>query len=211
MEYDPERPDDLHMNILKKVRNAVRGGKQRWGTAAMKRSLWNDEFSSGYWESLENTADDMVYSYIKKYCGTGSILDLGCGSGNTGCELDATSYRTYTGVDISDVALQKAGRRSELNNRREKNSYVLSDIASYIPDTDYDVILFRESIYYIPAHKIKPTLERYSRHLKQNGVLIVKWHDEKVAETLTPLLQENFRIIERSPPNNAGSLVIIFR
>jgi SAM-dependent methyltransferase len=60
----------------------------------MKRRLWNREFANGRWNFIENTSGDLIYGYIEKYCRGGSILDLGCGSGNTDCELDGDRYGT---------------------------------------------------------------------------------------------------------------------
>lgn len=144
--------------------------------------LWNREFSEGRWNFIEKTPGDVVYAYVEKYCRHGSILDLGCGSGNTGCELDRDSYEDYVGVDISDVAVQKAKRRSKRSGRWQKNSYFQGDIAAFRPKKQVDVILFRESIYYIPRSRISAVLERYAGYLKAGGVEIVRWHEAKGAE-----------------------------
>src|SRR6266568_5347303 len=123
------------MKLATKISNMVRGLKQSWGSSRIKQKLWNKEFAGGRWDFIENTPDDFIYPLIKKYSRNGSILDLGCGSGNTGCELNVNSYREYTGVDISDVALEKAKRRSESCQRGKKNRYALSDISAYVPET----------------------------------------------------------------------------
>jgi len=205
------RSDKSNMNVVKKIKNALRGAKQRWGSEKMKQRLWNEEFASGRWESLENTSSDVIYHYVEKYCRRGSILDLGCGSGNTGCELDSRRYQTYTGVDISDVALEKARRRSEACLRGEKNDYIQSDISAFVPAAKYDVILFRESIYYIPRRQIESTLVRYSEYLRDDGVLIVKWHDAKGSEDLVNLVETKFQIVERHAPELSGPVVLVFR
>ena len=85
----------------------------------------------------------------------GSILDLGCGSGSTANELSGTAYQVYTGVDISDVALENAKKRTEENRRGDKNQYFQSNIFSYVLTRRYD------------ARWI------YSNYLKERGVFIV--------------------------------------
>jgi len=195
------------MKLSVKTRNVLRGLKQSWGTSRIKRSLWNKEFAEGHWDFIENTADDIVYPYIEKYSRNGSILDLGCGSGNTGCELNSNSYREYTGVDISDVALRKASERSRTCGRAQKNHYVQHDIASYSPIRKYDVILFRESIYYIPRIRIKGMLERYARYLEPEGVFIVRWHDSKVGSEIVDF---PFRVIEKYS-TAGGPCIVVFR
>src|ERR1700674_5764890 len=93
------------MYLAQRVRNVSRGLLQRYGTESMKRALWNSEFMGGRWNCLDDTSGDCVYPYVEKYARNGSILDLGCGSGNTGIELDVTAYQQYVGVDISDAAI----------------------------------------------------------------------------------------------------------
>jgi SAM-dependent methyltransferase len=199
------------MDLLKKFQNKWRGLTQSWGTDGMKRKLWNKEFAEGRWEFIENTSGDIIYPYIERYCNNGSILDLGCGSGNTGCELAFDKYREYMGVDISDVALQKATERSKDCNRAGKNRYEQSDITTYTPAQKYDLILFRESIYYVPRFKIKATLDRYVPFLKDDGVLIIRWHDRKAGEDILGLLGDSYRIIETNPAGDAGPMVVVFR
>ena len=109
------------MYLAQRVKNGLRGIAQRWGTPHVKRALWNREFKGGRWNSIEHTPGDVVYGYIEKYCRHGSILDLGCGSGNTGCELNSEKYEDYTGVDISDVAVEKAIERSRMLQRGGRN------------------------------------------------------------------------------------------
>lgn len=185
------------MTIHHKFKNAIRSLTQRWGSYRMKQRLWNSEFSNGRWECLEGTENDIIYEYLEKYCRNGCILDLGCGSGNTGCELNAQKYVHYTGIDISDVALEKARSRSEACQRSRMNHYIQSDISTFVPDEMYDVILFRESIYYLPLQQIVPTLKRYTPHLKEGGVFIIRWHDARDSEAFTKALERQFKIIER--------------
>ena len=101
-------------------------------------------------------------AYLERYAQGGSILDLGCGPGNTANELAAESYRTYLGVDISEAALEKGRRRSGKNGRGSKKSFVQGDFIGYQPAGQFDVILFRESMYHVPVPRIKPVLEHYS-------------------------------------------------
>src|ERR1700751_2816376 len=96
-----------------KIKRAIRARIiKRWGIAASKRLIWDTEFASGQWNYLEHTEGDVIYAYLEKYSERGNILDLGCGSGNTGNELDYGSYESYTGTDVSAVAIRKAELRS---------------------------------------------------------------------------------------------------
>jgi SAM-dependent methyltransferase len=200
------------MYMAQKVRNKLRAFLQAYGPKKIKRALWNTEFSRGRWECLESSVGNSVYQYIEKYANKGSVLDLGCGSGSTGNELDAAAYLDYTGVDISDVAIAKARVRTEENRRADKNSYLQSDIFTYVPTRQFDVILFRDSIYYLPQAKIKRMLDRYSRYLKEGGVFIVTvWTVSGKYKKIVDMIEGSFDLVERNLLGQNNGAVFVFR
>lgn len=145
-----------------------------YGPSGIKKRLWDEEFSGTKWDFINNTVGDCVYPYLEKYAKNGNILDLGCGPGNTANELDAGVYESYTGVDISEAALAKAVKRTHENGRADKNSFVNSDFLGYVPDREFDIILFRESMYHVPYGQVLPILHKFSKNLKSDGVFIVR-------------------------------------
>jgi 2-polyprenyl-6-hydroxyphenyl methylase/3-demethylubiquinone-9 3-methyltransferase len=170
---------------------------QRYGPKRIKRTMWNSEFANGRWTCLEHTPTDCVYPVLAKHAANGSILDLGCGPGNTGNEMDISSYRSYTGVDISDVALEKARHRTAESGRSDKNEYVQSDIFTYVPKKPYDVVLFGDSLYYIPYPRIPAMLERYSQYLTPNGVFIVRLFDVRGKhKAIVDAIEHHFDVLE---------------
>ena len=162
------------MYLATKCRNVVRGLLQAHGTEGVKKLLWNSEFAQGRWNGLDSSPGDCVYPFVETYAHGGSILDLGCGPGSTGNELSMASYADYTGVDISDVAIDKAAKRGAREGRTTKNRYFQADICTYIPDRNFNVILFRDSIYYVPYNRITALLERYAAYLTADGVFVVR-------------------------------------
>ncbi len=199
------------MHVIQKVRNVLRGVLVVWGGTKIRKHLWNSEFAKGRWNCLDETPEDCVYYYVEKYCEGGSILDLGCGSGNTGNELDASKYQDYTGVDVSDVAVQKAIDRTKRSGRSDKNHYFQSDIYTYLPGKNYDVILFRESIYYIPQPRIDPTLDRYSNYLTEHGVFIVRIFDSENCARVVSGIEHSYETVEKYVSANGKTIVIVFR
>jgi SAM-dependent methyltransferase len=198
-------------NLFKRMRMIVNSRiLKKWGNTSKKESIWNDEFSSGQWDYLENTSDDVVYRYLEKYSNMGSILDLGCGSGNTGNEMNPLTYGSYTGVDISNNAIQKALIRSKNNLRQDKNDYACSDITTYRPEKEFNIILFRESIFYIPKSNIIKVLKRYSNYLHKNGVFIVRMCDRGKYESIVCLIEKNFNVLDRSPVSDKN-IVLVFK
>ncbi|MGH9397738.1 MAG: class I SAM-dependent methyltransferase [Terriglobia bacterium] len=200
------------MYTIKKVRDVSRFLIQAYGPPTAKRLLWNRDFLRGRRGRLNDTVDDCLYPFLEKYAHKGSILDLGCGAGSTENELDATSYRDYTGVDISDVAISKAKRRTEEKGRAEKARYVQSDFFGYVPDQQFDVILFRDSIYYVPLPKIKGMLERYSKYLKERGAFVVRLYDRSVKyKTIIDTIKSNFEVVDTNLSSQSKTAVIVFR
>jgi SAM-dependent methyltransferase len=161
------------MGAVKRVYLYLHGLLKRYGPSRMKKFFWDREFASGHWDFIDNTVGDPVYPHLEKYVGEGTILDLGCGPGNTANEL-ACPYRKYVGVDISEVALAKARARTEQTGRTEKNSFICSDFMSFDPGEQFDVILFRESMYHVPLGKVKTILDKYAQFLAEEGVFVVR-------------------------------------
>jgi SAM-dependent methyltransferase len=199
------------MQVTRKLRNLSRALLQRYGTKTIKTYLWNSEFSRGRWACLDSTPGDCIYSVLEKYAGNGSILDLGCGSGSTGNEL-APTYAHYTGVDISDVALETARKRSADNRRGEKNRYVHSDIVDYVPAQSFDVILFRDSIYYVERGRIKSMLDRYARYLNPDGVFIVRLAGVlEQSRRLLDIIEGSFEVVQCQLFDEPAAVVVVFR
>jgi 2-polyprenyl-6-hydroxyphenyl methylase/3-demethylubiquinone-9 3-methyltransferase len=137
-------------------------------------------------------------------------LDLGCGSSNTGNEIDVSMYDRYTGVDISEIAIQKAVTRSLNSNRQDKNEFFCADIAAHVPRRSYDIILFRESLFYIPLSKRKATLDRYSNYRRENGVFVVRMCDRNRYNSIVRVIERSYHVLERSAVLD-GSIILVFR
>lgn len=204
--------------MLERPLVGVRGLLKRYGPSKLKMLLWNREFTSSHWDFIDNTAGDCVYSHIEKHLKNGSILDLGCGPGNTANEIPEKAYTAYVGVDISEVALAKARRRTASTGRSGKNSFVCSDFLSYRPDQAFDVILFRESMYHVPLLKVEPILRYFSNHLKPEGAFIVRMNtsDRKGGQkarllAVFELVEKNYEVVEKSQYGAMGPTVVVFR
>ena len=205
------------MYIVDRTVRFVRGFVMSYGPSKVKKKMWNEEFSGGKWHFIDDTLTDCIYPHLEKFANKGTILDLGCGPGNTANELVDTAYRSYVGVDISEEALAKAEKRTAANRRTHKNRFVCSDLLSYQPDEKFDVVLFRESMYHIPLGKIKPILDKYSPALTKRGVFIVrmyasengnvKWRPSKMFR----IIEDNFDVVEKAEYDKSGAVVIIFR
>lgn len=183
------------MYAVERTLRFIRGALMAYGPNRLKKSLWDQEYSTTKWSFNDNTSDDGVYPFLERWARKGSILDLGCGSGNTSNELAESAYASYLGVDISDAAIAKARKRTLENGRTGKNRFVPGDFLRYVPARQFDVILFRESMYHVPLGKVKNMLDHYARYLATGGVIIVRMCTTQNGEARFRLT-EMFRIIE---------------
>jgi len=208
------------MYIARRAVTFMQGVLTSYGPTSIKKLFWDKDFSGGKWDFIDNTVGDCVYPFLEKYAHNGDILDLGCGPGNTANELDSRVYKTYIGVDISEVALAKAVKRTQENGRADKNSFVCSDFLGYEPTREFDIILFRESLYHVPYGQVLEILEKYSKHLKSSGVFMVRLYagDHRPGKIKTrvtrkmDLIKREFDIVEsRQFDTPAMPTVLVFR
>jgi SAM-dependent methyltransferase len=194
------------MKLLDRGANFFVAALKSYGPSGLKKLLWDKEFSGSKWDFIDNTIGDCVYPNLEKYAKNGSILDLGCGPGNTANELAATAYGNYVGVDISEAALEKARRRTIENGRADKNVFVQGDFIKHEPNQKFDVILFRESMYHVPMAKIKDTLNHYAKYLKGDGVFIVRMgisdsnnvgKDKPRPKAMVQIMENEFDVVEK--------------
>ena len=206
------------MYIVDRSLQFVRGFLLSYGPSNLKKRFWDKEYSEEKWSFAYDTVGDCVYAHLERHVANGSILDIGCGSGNTATEL-APTYKTYLGVDISEAALAKAKRRSEECGRQDKNRFECGDFLTYVPTGKYDVILFRESMYHVPLGKVKSTLDRYSEFLKDDGVFVVRLFassrdgkDKHRPIAMLGIMEAEYDVIEKCQYEEPGRPnVIVFR
>jgi SAM-dependent methyltransferase len=183
---------------------------KKWASFSTKKAIWDAEFASGKWDFLEDSRDERLYHYLEKYSDNGDILDLGCGAGNTGNEIAYSKYRRYIGVDVSEIAIRQAGDRSLETHRQHKNEYICDDVFSYEPSGTYQLILFRESLFYIPTSRISGVLERYSKYLKDGGVFVVSMYGSDKHRSIIRLIENSYHIVEKSSRDGAD-VILVFR
>jgi SAM-dependent methyltransferase len=205
------------MYIIGRSLRFMRGALASYGPLIIKRAIWDMEYSNGKWNFNDDTAGDCLYPYLEDYANNGSILDLGCGSGNTANELPSSAYSSYVGVDISETALEKARRRSESSGRLQKTKFLRGDFLKFEPQQRFDVILFRESLYHVPLGNVKATLDRYGKHLKKGGVFIVKiatienGKDKSRPKAMVREIERGFEILKQGRYGAQGATVVVFR
>jgi len=186
----------------------------RW----VQQHVWNREYAAGQWDSRGlHTPDDPIYEILTRYCANRDVCDIGSGHGNTITEM-APVYRSYTGVDISEVALQIAAKRAAEAGRHHVR-FVQGFMHTYTPHGRPDVFLFRESLYYVSrqrSHSMKDLadfLQRYAAMLSEEGVIIASIcnSDEKCADRVEAVIRQNFDILECRRTQRPPALLLVFQ
>jgi SAM-dependent methyltransferase len=183
---------------------------KKWGSLEVRSRIWNNEFAAGHWSYIDSTVGDPIYGLIEKYASEGTILDVGCGTGNTGIELKTEKYSAYRGIDISQTAIDKAISRSRGAGRTDTNLYACADMLSYVPDEKYDLIVFRECLWYVRKSQALSMLRRYSGYLREHGKLLASICPVAQQKWLGPLIERDFRLVEKFHEKKRG-LIVVFQ
>ncbi|SMF90077.1 2-polyprenyl-6-hydroxyphenyl methylase / 3-demethylubiquinone-9 3-methyltransferase [Paenibacillus uliginis N3/975] len=140
---------------------------------------WDEEYRSNMWSYLSDITEyarySIVYGYIRKFVADEGILDMGCGTGILYDMLLDSEKDVYTGVDLSEEAIKIASSKTS-------KRFHCGDINQYVPTKRYDVIIFNESLQYVPNTPSK--LLEYSHFLTPDGVIISSLYSHK--NTLDP-------------------------
>jgi SAM-dependent methyltransferase len=199
------------------TQNAKRRGINKWLSAILKRSwsatakrrVWDEEYGSGRW--THSTERELIYTFLERYSRGGSILDLGCGAGATAFGMSYV-YKEYVGVDISPIAVGRAidGTR-EFPERSSSVSFAAADITTFVPAKNFDVILFKEVLYYFPKAQLVPLLTRYASFLNTGGVFIARFHDRRKHRRIIDLIRREFEMVEDYCPPEHNLAILAFR
>jgi len=185
-----------------------------------QRITWNREFARGRWDSrILHTPNDPIYELLAKYCTNRDICDIGAGHGNTVTEMPPV-YRTYTGVDLSDVALSIAAKRAS-EAGRQRVAFVQGFMHSFTPARSPDVFLFRESLQYVSrsrrymAGNMARFLRRYAAMLAPSGLMICRLNTTTPrgkynAGQIEAVVNQNFEVIE-CRYTEEPALLLVFR
>ena len=135
----------------------------------------DDEYTRGRWDYLGHLPEMARYAVISGYCTYGddvsTVLDLGCGAGVLHRWLRPLGLVRYVGVDVSSVAIEAAKREWQ----DAATTFVAMDVAAYLPDRKFDVIVFNEVLYYF--ERPDEILKRFADYLEENGRFAISLWD----------------------------------
>lgn len=129
---------------------------------------WNYRYALGKLEKLKSEESRIAAAatLLTRHVPRGRVLEIGCGEALLQQHLSPTDYASWVGVDISEIAIQRAQAFASDNVR-----YLVADMETLDPGGKFDAIVFTESIYF--AADSAKLLQRYSKFLNPQGVFIV--------------------------------------
>jgi len=198
------------VNIPGKIRKllALRGFFYlftRFGTSPLRRRSFDEYYKSGRWDCLDVDHSEEMVRLVEKYARGGRILDMGCGTGILASRLADDSYEYYRGIDASSEAIDRARKRAS-----KKIGFEVGDIQNYRCDESFDVIVFEDSLYYVPFFR-RRLLKRYARRLRPDGVFVVTVaHPERFARMIR-MIRRNFEMLEDRVSPKGKRAYLVFR
>jgi SAM-dependent methyltransferase len=177
----------------------------RFGNRSLRSWAYDWQTGKEGWNFLDKTHSSEVVRVVEKYARQGRILDLGCGTGILAGMLNLGSFEYYRGVDVSSEAIALARKRAS-----EKIHFEIGDIQSYECKDSFDLIVFEESLYYIPFFRQR-LLRRYARCLRPGGLFVVTVAHPNQFRVMIRMIQKNFQIVEdRLTSPSGGRLLLVF-
>jgi trans-aconitate methyltransferase len=176
----------------------------RYAGSAMRRCSFDEYYKSGRWDYLDSDHSREMVRVVEKYANKGRILDMGCGPGILVSLLNPGSFEYYRGIDASSEAIALAQKRAG-----EKIGFEIGDIQSYECEDNFDLIVFEESLYYVPFFRYQ-LLNRYAKWLRPGGVFIVTVADPRRYAQMIRMIRGKFRVLEDRSFQNSKRLLLVF-
>ncbi len=119
------------------------------------RQFWNESLEGWASPYLGGTLSIDLRNSITTHLanrlapGAVSLLDLGCAGASLAVCL-GPQFKTYCGVDISDVAIAKAKQQlAGMSNPSTQCELHVSTVQDFQPSQQFDIIVFNEVLYYL--------------------------------------------------------------
>lgn len=103
-----------------------------------------------------------------------SVLDVGCGNGMITEWLSTVSGASFTGIDLSDVAITHAQERTNKNcSFQQGNMYCLD-----FDENSFDAAISIDTLYFVDIEKVITQLLTIVNSCGQMGIFYTQWIDD---------------------------------
>lgn len=177
----------------------------RFGPARLRGLAFDEKYRTGQWR-FDAEADGALTPVISQYLRKGDLLMMGCGGASVLEGLHDDQLNSALGVDLSKEAIGLANRFAS-----DKISFRVADMLVFNCPHLYDVILFSESLYYVPEAKRESLLLRLMNCLNFRGVVIVTVAHPLRYQRMLNAIRATFDIIEDRALSGSNRHMIVFR
>jgi trans-aconitate methyltransferase len=177
----------------------------RFGPSRLRSMAFDEKYRSGTWDFRGETSDELP-SVIRTYLRCGDLLILGCGGASIVERFNSCEFSSILGLDLSEEAVRLANRFA-----RENVSFQTGDLIKFQCVICYDVILFSESLYYVPSSQQENLLKRLASQLKPGGVIVVTLAQASRYKTIIELIRNRFDVVEDRKFSGSERHLLAFR
>jgi 2-polyprenyl-3-methyl-5-hydroxy-6-metoxy-1,4-benzoquinol methylase len=169
---------------------------QRWS-----RQRWEDAYECGEFDYLSDPCELPRYSvligYLRTFADRPAVLDIGCGAGWLRQLLADTDFSSYTGIDISKKAIDKAAILAD-----SRTDFILGDVGeAELPQVD--VVVLNEVLYYISSPDA--FLEQIKSLVRPKGLVLTSIWRHAGDRALWRILDNHFDFISAARTRDEGS------
>lgn len=177
----------------------------RFGPMRLRSLAFDEKYRSGAW-NFRGESSDHLPCVILKYLRNGDLLILGCGGASILESFEPDTFSSVLGLDLSEEAVRMASRFA-----RKNISFRTGDMVTFECPRDYDVILFSESLNYVPTSQQEKVLKNLAKHLKGGGVIVVTLAQSTRYHAIIELIRSRFEIVEDRRFSGSERHLLVFR
>lgn len=167
----------------------------RIGTARLKSLSFDAKYARGVWDFTSESVE--LVKLVERYSGGGTCPIASA--------LSVESFRLFVGVDLSPEAVSMARCR----HGSPKIRFEVSDMTSYLCDDVFDVILFSDSLNYVPRRSREKLLRWLRGSLSDRGRLIVAIAQSRRYARILAMVRRHFEVeVDRSLDGGERHVVV---
>jgi 2-polyprenyl-6-hydroxyphenyl methylase/3-demethylubiquinone-9 3-methyltransferase len=178
----------------------------RFGPQRLRSMAFDEKYRRGHWRFQGGDSTGELPGIVRRYLRQGDLLVLGCGGSAILEGLEADGVNSVLGLDLSEEALRLASRYAS-----SKVIFQIANMETFACPRSYDVILFSESLNYVPGTRQIALLNRLGVHLKPGGAFVVTLAESKRYEDIIERVRENFQVLEDHLFPNSTRHLLIFQ
>lgn len=158
-----------------------------------KQRVWDSQYHSGLWSGGDRSPE--MIKMAQQLCHGGVLVEFGCGEGELPFLLPPGSFSTYTGYDISAVAIDRATHRARTSGI-ESMYFIQQDMAKWRGAQAVSLILIEECLYYLSSKECKVFLSTCCDSLVDDGVILVIVHSAAKHARTVSLCRSACKVID---------------